>query len=134
MLQGFFCGFISGAFYLFFYSFRIYMSTLFFLFFLEDGLNPPNLTDPVKARLRRLAGRRWTQDGAIVIQADQFRSQNRNREDALQRLVELIARAGERPKPRIATRPSRAAKARRTDAKTQRGQVKRLRSRPDTDN
>ena len=91
----------------------------------------PSLPADVKARLRRLAGRRWTADGAVVIQADSHRSQTRNREDARARLVELIAAAAVRPKKRIATKPTRASQRRRMDAKTQRGQVKALRKPPD---
>ena len=87
----------------------------------------PNLPGPVKARLRRLAGRRWTRDGAVVIRAESHRSQARNREEALARLVELIAEAAERPKRRIPTRPTRAARRRRMEAKTRRGAVKALR-------
>ncbi|MEM9138453.1 MAG: alternative ribosome rescue aminoacyl-tRNA hydrolase ArfB [Pseudomonadota bacterium] len=93
----------------------------------------PNLPGPVKARLRRLAGRRWTTDGAVVIRAERHRSQARNREDALERLVALIAQAAERPKRRIATRPTLASKRRRVDAKTRRGAVKSLRGRVDDD-
>ena len=93
----------------------------------------PHLPPDVKARLRRLAGRRWTADGAVIIRADAHRSQARNREEARERLAELVARALERPKPRIATRPSLAAKRRRADAKTRRGAVKRLRRGPDPD-
>lgn len=95
-----------------------------------EAARSPNLPDDVKARLRRLAGRRWTEDGAVVIEARRYRSQARNREDARERLVELIRRATEKPKPRIATRPSRAAKRRRVEAKVKRGQVKRLREPP----
>ena len=91
----------------------------------------PNLPPPVKARLKRLAGRCWTSDGALVIQADRFRSQIRNREDALERLVELIAKAAVAPKHRVPTRPTLGAKRRRLEAKTQRGEVKRLRGRPE---
>ena len=91
----------------------------------------PNLPAPVKARLKRLAGRRWTTDGALVIQADRFRSQIRNREDALERLVELIAKAAVAPKHRVPTHPTLGAKRRRLEAKTQRGEVKRLRGRPE---
>lgn len=90
----------------------------------------PNLPADVKARLRRLAGRRWTGDGAVVIQADQFRSQTRNREDALERLIALIVKATERPKRRIATRPTLGSKKRRLASKKQRGEVKKLRSSP----
>lgn len=95
-----------------------------------EAARSPHLPPDVKARLRRLAGRRWTQDGAVIIQADKHRSQARNREDALERLIELIARAAERPKKRIATRPTLGSKRRRLEAKTRRGQVKTLRGRP----
>ena len=90
----------------------------------------PNLPPDVKARLRRLAGQRWTQDGAVLIRAEKHSSQSRNREDALERLLALIRKAAVRPKKRIRTRPSLAAKRRRTDAKTRRGTVKALRGRP----
>ena len=84
----------------------------------------PNLPDAVKARLRRLAGRRWTGDGAVVIRAEDTRSQARNREIARERLAALIASAFERPKPRRPTRPTLASKRRRLDAKTRRGAIK----------
>ena len=98
-----------------------------------EAARSPNLPDAVKARLRRLAGRRWTEDGAIVIQAQAQRSQARNRAEALDRLVDLIRRAAERPKRRVATRPTLASKRRRVAAKKQRGQVKTLRSAPDAE-
>jgi ribosome-associated protein len=91
----------------------------------------PNLPPEVKARLKRLAGRRWTSDGAVVIQADRYRSQPRNREDALARLVELIARAAVAPKRRVPTRPTLGSKRRRLAAKAQRGAVKHLRGKPE---
>ena len=88
----------------------------------------------VKARLAKLAGRRLTLSGEIVIFADRFRTQERNREDARQRLSELIAKALISPKARRATRPTLGSKKRRLDSKTKRGEVKRLRSRrPDSD-
>ncbi|MEM6932529.1 MAG: alternative ribosome rescue aminoacyl-tRNA hydrolase ArfB [Pseudomonadota bacterium] len=87
----------------------------------------PNLPPDVKARLRRLAGRRWTTDGAVLIQADAYRSQARNRDEALSRLKELIIKAALRPKKRIATKPTLGSKRRRIAAKKQRGEVKRLR-------
>ncbi|TVS06067.1 MAG: aminoacyl-tRNA hydrolase [Rhodobacteraceae bacterium] len=90
----------------------------------------PNLPGPVKARLKRLAGRRWAQDGALVLRVDDTRSQARNREIARARLAELIAKACERPKPRIATRPTLASKRRRLEAKTHRAGVKALRAKP----
>ncbi|MEC7259388.1 MAG: alternative ribosome rescue aminoacyl-tRNA hydrolase ArfB [Pseudomonadota bacterium] len=87
----------------------------------------PNLTPPVKARLKRLAGRRWTKEGALVIQCDETRSQARNREIARTRLAELIALALTPPKKRIRTRPTKGSIRRRLDAKKQRGEVKALR-------
>jgi len=91
----------------------------------------PNLAPEVKARLRRLAGRRWTADGAVVIQADRYRSQPRNRDDALARLVDLIARAAVAPKRRVPTRPTQGSQRRRLAAKAQRGAVKQLRGKPE---
>jgi ribosome-associated protein len=87
-----------------------------------------NLPGPVKARLRRLAGRRLTQEGVLVIKADSHRSQERNRAEARERLVDLIARAAVPPRPRIKTRPTLASKKRRLEAKSRRGDVKKLRS------
>ena len=87
----------------------------------------PSLSDPVKGRLRRLAGRRWTKDGAVVIQVSDERSQARNRDLARARLAELIRRAAERPKRRVPTRPTLASKRRRLEAKKRRGEVKTLR-------
>ena len=81
----------------------------------------------VKARLKRLAGSRLTNAGEIVIEAHRFRSQERNREDALARLVALLREASRRPTPRKPTRPSTAAKRRRLDDKTQQGALKKLR-------
>lgn len=87
----------------------------------------PHLPPPVKARLRRLAGRRWTSDGAIVIQVQDTRSQARNREIARERLAELIGKALAAPRPRIPTRPTLGSQRRRLAAKAQRGTVKALR-------
>ncbi|HBT01329.1 MAG TPA: aminoacyl-tRNA hydrolase, partial [Citreicella sp.] len=87
----------------------------------------PSLSPPVKARLRRLAGRRWTKEGALVLQVDETRSQVRNREIARERLVALIRQALEKPRPRIATRPTLGSKRRRLAAKKERGEVKALR-------
>lgn len=98
-----------------------------------EAARSPHLPDPVKARLRRLAGRRWTQDGALVLRVDTTRSQARNRELARARLAELIRTALVAPKKRIPTRPSLGAKRRRMDAKSHRGQIKALRSSPDPD-
>jgi ribosome-associated protein len=91
----------------------------------------PNLPGPVKARLKRLAGRRWTKEGALVIQVDETRSQARNREIARDRLAELIRKALEKPKRRIPTKPTLGSKTRRLQAKKERGSVKSLRGRVD---
>jgi len=85
------------------------------------------LTDDVRARLLQLAGRRATANGTIVIDARRYRSQERNRQDALERLSTLIHRAMEKPRPRKATRPSKAAKQRRLEAKRRRSELKRTR-------
>lgn len=92
-----------------------------------EAARSPSLSPAVKARLRRLAGRRWTGDGAIVIRCDETRSQARNREIARQRLADLIARALVAPKRRIPTRPTRGAIRRRLAAKKARSAVKALR-------
>ena len=89
----------------------------------------PNLPGPVKARLKRLAGRRWTRDGAVVLQCDETRSQARNREIVRDRLADLIRQAAVKPKRRIATRPTAGARKRRVKAKKERGEVKALRGR-----
>lgn len=87
----------------------------------------PNLPDPVKRRLRRLAGQRWTKEGALVITVQETRSQARNREIARERLAELIGRATVAPKKRRPTRPTKGSVERRLKAKKVRGEVKRLR-------
>jgi ribosome-associated protein len=92
-----------------------------------DVGSSPSLPGDVRTRLIRLAGRRITQDGILLIEARQFRTQERNREDAIERLVELIRQATQRPKPRKKTKPSRAAKERRIEGKKLRGKVKRMR-------
>ena len=91
----------------------------------------PNLTPAVKTRLKRLAGRRWTSEGTLVIQCDETRSQARNREIARDRLVELVRKALVVPKKRIKTRPTLGSKKRRLKAKKVRGEVKALRGRVD---
>ena len=85
------------------------------------------MPDDVGARLTRLAGSRMTNDGVIVIFAQRFSSQIRNREDARERLAELLRKAQEKPKPRRATRPTLASKTRRLEAKGRRGVIKSLR-------
>ncbi len=92
-----------------------------------EAARSPNLPDPVKARLKRLAGRRWTKDGAIVLQVSEERSQARNRDLARERLADLIRKACERPKRRVPTRVSLNQKRKRVDAKKKRGAVKALR-------
>ncbi|MEO1549152.1 MAG: alternative ribosome rescue aminoacyl-tRNA hydrolase ArfB [Pseudomonadota bacterium] len=92
-----------------------------------EAARSPNLPGDVKARLKRLAGHRWTADGAVIIASQKHRSQAMNREDALEKLRDLILKALERPKPRLKTRPTLASKRRRLEAKTKRSQVKNLR-------
>jgi ribosome-associated protein len=87
----------------------------------------PNLPAPVKTRLRKLAGRRWTKEGALVLQVEDTRSQARNREIARERLIELIRAALVKPKRRIATKPTYGSKQRRIKAKKVRGDVKAMR-------
>jgi len=87
------------------------------------------LGESVKQRLRRIAGRRLTDEGAILIFARNHRTQERNRSEALERLAELIRRALVEPRPRKATKPTRASKERRLEGKARKRQTKRLRSR-----
>ncbi len=94
-----------------------------------DARRSPALPDDVAARLIQLAGSRAPQDGVIVIFAQRFASQPRNREDARQRLIALIERAAHRDKPRRATRPTLASKKRRLDEKSRRGEIKAGRGR-----
>jgi ribosome-associated protein len=95
-----------------------------------DVRRSPSLPVDVRARLERLAGRRLTDEGVLVITARSHRTQAANRKDALLRLVDLICRAAHTPRTRKATRPSAAARAQRLQAKSQRATVKRLRSAP----
>ena len=92
-----------------------------------DVLASPYLPADVKARLKKIAGTRMTREGVIVITAREARDQTRNRALARERLVALIAEAAERPKPRRKTKPSASARKKRTDTKTKRGAVKKLR-------
>jgi ribosome-associated protein len=92
-----------------------------------DARRSPSLPDDVATRLMKLAGSRLTKDGVIVIFAQRFSSQPRNREDARERLVALIAKAQERQKPRRATKPTPPSKTRRLDEKGRRGAIKALR-------
>jgi ribosome-associated protein len=97
-----------------------------------DVRHSPSLPDDVRARLVRLAGRRINQDGVLVLVAQGERSQLRNREEALARLLDLIRAAAVRPVPRRPTKPTKASKKRRIEGKKRRGAIKSLRrTRPD---
>jgi ribosome-associated protein len=99
-----------------------------------DVRRSPSLPPDVRARLVRLAGSRLTQDGVLVIMAQRHRTQERNREDARERLTDLIRQAAVRPKPRRPTRPTLASRERRIEGKKRRAGVKRLRgARPSFD-
>ena len=98
-----------------------------------EAQRSPNVPAPVKSRLRRIAGRKWTKDGAIIIQCDETRSQARNRDIARNRLVQMIEKATHVPKRRIATKPTLGSKNRRIKAKKERGAVKELRGRVKSD-
>lgn len=93
-----------------------------------DAAHSPSLPDEVRARLIRLAGKRVNAAGVLVIEAKRYRTQARNRADALDRLTKLILRASERPRPRRKTKPGAASKERRLEAKRQRAGIKRTRA------
>ncbi|PWC86515.1 peptide chain release factor I [Azospirillum sp. TSH100] len=93
-----------------------------------DVRHSPNLPDPVRYRLERLAGSRLTQDGVLILVADRHRSQMRNREDARERLIDLIREAaGPPPPPRRPTKPTKGSKERRLEGKAKRSEVKKMR-------
>jgi ribosome-associated protein len=92
-----------------------------------DAARSPSLDEPLRARLRLIAGRRMTADGVVVITARRFRTQERNRQDAYERLVDLIRRAAMPGKRRVPTRPTTASRVRRREVKLVRGRIKRLR-------
>lgn len=94
-----------------------------------DLVASESLPAPVRARLKRLAGRRLTKEGVLVIRAERHRTQELNRADARERLIELVRQATIVPKRRVATRPTRASKERRLESKTRRGEIKRHRGR-----
>jgi ribosome-associated protein len=97
-----------------------------------DVRSSPSLPQPVKDRLGRLAGRRLTKDGTLIIEADRYRTQERNRQDARDRLKALIERAAAPPPPkRVRTKPTRASVERRLKAKTTRSKIKKLRGSAD---
>ena len=98
-----------------------------------DVRHSPSLPDTVRSRLEKLAGSRLTKDGVLVLFADRFRTQERNRDDARARLLALIERAAETPRPRRPTRPTLASKQRRLKSKSERSVVKRLRGSPPSD-
>lgn len=98
-----------------------------------EAARSPALTAPVKARLKRLAGRRWAKDGAIIIQCDETRSQSRNRDIARDRLVELIRKSLVAPKRRIKTKPTYGSQQRRLKEKKVRGEVKSMRGKVSRD-
>ena len=97
---------------------------------LRVSLDKANLPPPVRARLEKLAGRRLTLEGELLIACQQHRTQERNRAEALAMLVELIQRASIAPIRRVATKPSFGARQRRVDEKTHRGKIKNARSGP----
>ena len=96
-----------------------------------DAANSPSLDEGTRARLMKLAGSRLTGEGVIIITAVRFRTQERNRDDAIERLNALIEKARVAPVKRIRTRPTRASKERRLNAKASRSRIKAGRSRPD---
>ena len=92
-----------------------------------DAANSPSLPDDVRARLIRIAGKRATRDGVLIIDGRRYRTQERNQQDAINRLVKLISQAAQEPKRRRKTKPSLASKRRRREAKRRRSMKKRLR-------
>ena len=95
-----------------------------------DVRRSPSLPDDVRARLEKLAGRRLTQAGVLIITAQRYRTQERNRQDALERLVALLRRAAVRQTPRRPTKPTAGARRRRLEAKNRRAGIKKLRTTP----
>ena len=88
----------------------------------SDNVSPAHFL-----RLKQIAGRRMTKDGIVVITANRFRTQEQNRRDARERLLTLLRQAAEKPKPRRATRPTKASKTRRLNSKNRRGDIKKMR-------
>ena len=95
-----------------------------------DVANSPSLPEDVKARLIKLAGKRMTQEGVLLIEARRYRTQEANREDAIQRFSELVKKALEKPKKRKPTKPSKTSKEKRLQEKKRRGEIKRGRGKP----
>ncbi|HOD82043.1 MAG: Peptidyl-tRNA hydrolase ArfB [Planctomycetes bacterium ADurb.Bin126] len=98
-----------------------------------DAAGSPNLPPEVRDRLLRLAGKKATTEGVIVIDARRHRTRERNRQDAVDRLIALVAKAADIPRPRKATRPTAASRARRLESKRRRSRLKRLRGSPETE-
>ena len=92
-----------------------------------DVLHSPSLPEDVRERLIRLAGKRMTQEGYLMIDARRFRTQDQNRQDSIARLVTLIRQAAQRPKIRKRTKPTKASEERRLESKHRRGRIKQLR-------
>jgi ribosome-associated protein len=98
-----------------------------------DVIGSPSISEDVKQRLLKIGGKRVTEEGVLILNARRFRSQDRNRQDALERLVSLIRDAAEVPKPRRETKPSEASKKRRREEKRQQSAKKELRKKPELD-
>ena len=98
---------------------------------LRFNINASSLPDEFKEKLVQLKDRRISSDGVVIIKAQRYRNQNKNREDALARLRDLIKNAAILPKTRTATKPTRASRKRRLESKTQRGELKTLRGKVD---
>jgi ribosome-associated protein len=92
-----------------------------------DVVNSPSLPADTKTRLIKLGGRRMTDAGVLIIEASQYRTQEKNREDAMLRLYELVKKAGEKPKPRHKTKPTKSSKEERLKGKKKRGEIKKNR-------
>jgi ribosome-associated protein len=95
-----------------------------------DAASSPSLPEEVRTRLRRLAGKRMTAEGILIVEASQHRSQERNRQEAIDRLVDLLRKAAKKPRPRRKTKPTAASRRKRLETKRRRGEIKRLRRSP----
>ena len=96
-----------------------------------DVRHSPSLPEDVRLRLERLAGKRLSEDGVLIIEAHRYRTQEHNRQDAIDRLVAMVRRATEKPKPRKKTRPTAESRQKRLDEKRRRGEIKSLRRKVD---
>jgi ribosome-associated protein len=95
-----------------------------------DAASSPSLPEEVRTRLRRLAGKRMTAEGILIVEASQHRSQERNRQEAIDRLVDLLRKAAKKPRLRRKTKPTAASRRKRLETKRRRGEIKRLRRSP----